>query len=255
MKKLAVSLLFSLIMLLSINTVDSQAAENPQKTTVSLSTLIARENPSPSAKSVGSFKKGNVVYVHSTRPGGWAEVRYNGKPAYVPAMYLKLTNSYLPQKSKKYSYSYYEGSSTMKYIGTSGGYDRWRSIFTYAEKEENVLYFSESLEGLFSGYYYSGKFIKTQDLKYPIKAGTVWTNVFSGDDYYAVSKHMITSTSVTRKTPVGTFKNVVQVAVETNDGYSIHRYYDYYAKGVGWIGSRERDGSCASACGDITSIK
>ncbi|MFC3885648.1 SH3 domain-containing protein [Bacillus songklensis] len=66
------------------------ASSSVQKATVNVSTLLVREYASPKARVVGSLKKGNVTYIHATKPGGWAEIRYNNKKAYVPAGSLKV---------------------------------------------------------------------------------------------------------------------------------------------------------------------
>ncbi|OMP66656.1 SH3 domain-containing protein [Domibacillus epiphyticus] len=64
-----------------------------KKATVTASpSLNVRANPSPKAKIMGSLKKGTVIYVNGTRPGGWSEIRYKGKAAYVATSYLKFTD-------------------------------------------------------------------------------------------------------------------------------------------------------------------
>lgn len=107
MKKFFVSLLTLMLLLSATPTL---AADATVKATVTLSTLLIREYPSPKSKAIGSFKRGNITYIHDVRPGGWAEIRYNGKPAYVPLKYLKIlgltktihTISEIKQKWKQY---------------------------------------------------------------------------------------------------------------------------------------------------------
>ncbi|WP_052475053.1 SH3 domain-containing protein [Bacillus badius] len=51
--------------------------------------LDVREKPSPKAKIVGSLKKGVVVFVYNTEPGGWSKVKYNNKAGYIATSGLK----------------------------------------------------------------------------------------------------------------------------------------------------------------------
>ncbi|MFK2827109.1 SH3 domain-containing protein [Bacillus sp. B190/17] len=66
---------------------------------VNASKLNVRATPSPKGKVIGSFPRGATVYVYGTRPGGWSEVRYNGKVGFVASAYLKA-----PSPSVNYEY-------------------------------------------------------------------------------------------------------------------------------------------------------
>ncbi|MGX2961700.1 SH3 domain-containing protein [Peribacillus sp. JNUCC 23] len=90
MKKiLSIIVLIILTLSLSLSSIKTVAATTLPKTTVNASSLIVREYPSPKAKNLGQVTRGQVLYIHATKPGGWAEIRYNGKKGYVPAGYLK----------------------------------------------------------------------------------------------------------------------------------------------------------------------
>lgn len=84
----------SIIFLLSIIPVSTSAAENPTKTTVTATKLNVREYASPKARVIGSYKQSAVVYIHDYKAGGWAEIRYNGKPAFVAYAYLQEVDDY-----------------------------------------------------------------------------------------------------------------------------------------------------------------
>ncbi|MGG3449076.1 SH3 domain-containing protein [Domibacillus aminovorans] len=75
-----------------------------EKATVTASpSLNVRANPSPKAKIIGSLKKGAIVYIYGTEPGGWSKIMYNGRYAYVASSYLKKE----AQDSTYYSYEGY----------------------------------------------------------------------------------------------------------------------------------------------------
>lgn len=69
-----------------------QAAE-PLPAKVTAPSLPVRDNASPHARVVGSLPKYTVLYVYSTVSGGWSEIRYKNKKAYVPSSQLKTSKS------------------------------------------------------------------------------------------------------------------------------------------------------------------
>ncbi|WP_049665154.1 SH3 domain-containing protein [Bacillus sp. FJAT-27231] len=77
----------------------STAPVTGKEMVVNASKLHVRATPSPKGKIIGSYSNGTKVYVYSTRPGGWAEVRYNGKVGFVASAYLKA-----PQSKVTYEY-------------------------------------------------------------------------------------------------------------------------------------------------------
>lgn len=69
--------------------IQTEAAAVNKHYTVNVAKLDVREKPSPKAKIVGSLKKGTVVFVYSTEPGGWSRIKYNGKAGYIASSGLK----------------------------------------------------------------------------------------------------------------------------------------------------------------------
>ncbi|WP_046173475.1 SH3 domain-containing protein [Domibacillus indicus] len=89
--KRAVTGFLAFMLLFHLNAASSFAAESPQKATVTASTANIYEKPSPKAKVLGSWKKGTVISVYASKPGGWSEVHYNNKVAYIAAASITLT--------------------------------------------------------------------------------------------------------------------------------------------------------------------
>ncbi|OCA81964.1 DUF5050 domain-containing protein [Pseudobacillus wudalianchiensis] len=92
MKKLIVILALAVMMLSFYHPAASTAASSSQKAVVNTASLSVREKPSPKAKAIGTLKKGQAVSILSIKPGGWAEISFNKKSAYVPAALLKVNN-------------------------------------------------------------------------------------------------------------------------------------------------------------------
>ncbi|KMY53912.1 hypothetical protein AC623_07995 [Bacillus sp. FJAT-27231] len=92
MKKLIVILALAVMMLSFYHPAASTAASSSQKAVVNTASLSVREKPSPKAKAIGTLKRGQAVSIFSIKPGGWAEISFNKKSAYVPAALLKVNN-------------------------------------------------------------------------------------------------------------------------------------------------------------------
>ncbi|MBM7647438.1 uncharacterized protein YgiM (DUF1202 family) [Bacillus ectoiniformans] len=108
-----------------------------QKATVQSSTLLIRKYPSPKSVSVGSFKRGAVTYIHAVKPGGWAEIRHNGQPAYVPAAYLKVVPAVMPSYKPG---QYIVGKQIQPGLYySSGGVDYWERQSSLSGSLEDIL--------------------------------------------------------------------------------------------------------------------
>ncbi|MCP3761343.1 GDSL-type esterase/lipase family protein [Domibacillus sp. A3M-37] len=68
-------------------------AAEPLTAKVISSSLTVRDNASPHAKVVGSLAKYTVLYVYGSVQGGWSEIRFKNKKAYVPSSQLKTSKS------------------------------------------------------------------------------------------------------------------------------------------------------------------
>lgn len=81
---------FICALFLTLILIPAQKAEaSTGQHTVNVETILnVREKPSSKAKVVGSLKKGTVVYVYNTEPGGWSKIKYKNKAAYVASSYL-----------------------------------------------------------------------------------------------------------------------------------------------------------------------
>ncbi|WP_318617299.1 SH3 domain-containing protein [Sporosarcina sp. YIM B06819] len=109
---------FSMILVLVLTQLGivASATSVPTKGTVKSITLEVKEKPSPKAKKVGTLKKGTVIYVYSTKPGGWSEIRYNKKASFVATSGLNLPKAAAVAWNGNYSFdkssgdSYYAGS-------------------------------------------------------------------------------------------------------------------------------------------------
>ena len=67
------------------------------KATVTANPLNVRSAASPSGKIVGSLKKGTQVNVLAKMAGGWSQIIFNNKKAYVASQYLSFTTSTTPK--------------------------------------------------------------------------------------------------------------------------------------------------------------
>ncbi|MEK4876203.1 SH3 domain-containing protein [Bacillus sp. FSL W8-0102] len=63
--------------------------------------LKVREKPSPNARVIGTLKKGAVIYVYAVKDGGWSEIRYNGKTAYVATSFFRFTSRLTINEAKQ----------------------------------------------------------------------------------------------------------------------------------------------------------
>ncbi|WP_046180400.1 SH3 domain-containing protein [Domibacillus tundrae] len=202
-----------LILCSQSNYISINVAAATNKGTVTVSTLDVKEKPSPKAKKVGILKKGAVVEVYGTKPGGWSEIRYNKKVAFVATSGLQLsttvsTNSYKPDPKKIYTYMEYELKEskkidisyiTKKYNSKSQGGEVWDHIWN-GEIVNQELWKEDS-----KGLYFNGADMWEKYLTYPVKKGNKWT---VGDDWY---KREIISTNETVTVKAGTFRNCVVV--------------------------------------------
>lgn len=68
-------------------------AADPKKATVTAASLVVRDNASPHAKVLGKLKKYSVVFVYGSAPGGWSEIRFKEKKAYVPSSQLAMARA------------------------------------------------------------------------------------------------------------------------------------------------------------------
>ncbi|WP_050614472.1 SH3 domain-containing protein [Bacillus testis] len=59
------------------------------KATVDADLLNVREKNSTASKKVGSLKRGQVVEVYANLTGGWSQINFNNKKAYVSTAYLR----------------------------------------------------------------------------------------------------------------------------------------------------------------------
>lgn len=87
------------------------------KGTVKISSLEVKEKPSPKSKKIGALKKGTIIDVYGSKPGGWSEIRYNKKVSFVATSGLKLTT---PDTSVKWGgdYSFDKSSDGSYYSGS-----------------------------------------------------------------------------------------------------------------------------------------
>lgn len=69
------------------------------KATVTADSLNVRENPSTTARTVGSLKRGVIVDILS-QSNGWAEITYSGKNAWVSSQFLNV-NGNTPSNTQK----------------------------------------------------------------------------------------------------------------------------------------------------------
>ncbi|WP_239587057.1 SH3 domain-containing protein [Bacillus ectoiniformans] len=207
------------------------AAEHPQKVLVNGDVLNVREYPSAKAKVVGKLKKGQVTYIHSRRPGGWAEIRHNNKRAFVALAYLKVADSYMPNIHKKYTYVIDGEKISNSYVKKYGGWDMWKTNegYEYLRKED--------LNGLYLGYPYSEYYT---DIHYPIEIGKWWEIGTEGN-----GKAYVNSVSKTVKTLAGTFKNCVEVIDDEGNR-------TYYAKNVGVVKFTDSYGNAYSQLAKIS---
>ncbi|MFL0361794.1 SH3 domain-containing protein [Pseudobacillus sp. 179-B 2D1 NHS] len=89
-KSISIFLSFVLLFSMFIFNNEAEAAAVNQHNTVNSAKLDVREKPSPRAKIVGSLKKGKVVFVYNTEPGGWSKIKYNNKAGYIATSGLKI---------------------------------------------------------------------------------------------------------------------------------------------------------------------
>ncbi|SIQ33271.1 Lysophospholipase L1 [Domibacillus enclensis] len=68
-------------------------AADPISAKVIASSVTVRDNATPRAKIIGSLPKYTVLSVYGTAAGGWSEIRFKNKKAYVPSSQLKTTKS------------------------------------------------------------------------------------------------------------------------------------------------------------------
>ncbi|MEM1502866.1 GDSL-type esterase/lipase family protein [Domibacillus sp. 8LH] len=87
---LAAVLLFFTLAAVFSNT--AKAAE-PMPAKVMASSLSVRENASPRAKVIGSLSRYTALSVYGQAPGGWSEIRFQNRRAYVPSSQLKTAKS------------------------------------------------------------------------------------------------------------------------------------------------------------------
>jgi len=114
--------IFSMLLVLTLTQlgVAASAAAVTTKGTVKNISLEVKEKPSPKGKKVGILKKGTVISVYGTKPGGWSEIRYNKKVAFVATSGLKLPKVAAVAWNGNYSFdkssrdSYYSGSINIK---------------------------------------------------------------------------------------------------------------------------------------------
>ncbi|MFJ8246200.1 SH3 domain-containing protein [Peribacillus asahii] len=201
---------------------------------ISSGSLNVRNGAGTNYKKVGSLKKDTEVYVYSETKSGWSEIRYNNKKAYVSTEYLNFVVSYLRDKSKIYTYRSTSGQKnkaklssekTYKKIYTGEGHDggyEWVSNhgIDIIEEDSSGLY-----QGGSDGFYFA-------QIAYPVIVGKSW--IASENKEIAT----ILSVNKTIKTSAGTFKNVVEVKYEYDNGYY---YTAYFAKNVGLIKSVSKD--------------
>lgn len=80
----------------------ADAATVNQHHTVNLAKLDVREKPNPRAKIVGALKKGKVIFVYNTEPGGWSKIKYNNKAGYIATSGLKIVSIKVNYTMDKY---------------------------------------------------------------------------------------------------------------------------------------------------------
>ncbi|WP_050179739.1 GDSL-type esterase/lipase family protein [Domibacillus robiginosus] len=64
-------------------------AADPTPAKVIVPSLTVRDNASPNANVIGSLKKYTTLSVYGQVPGGWSEIRFQNRRAYVPTGHLK----------------------------------------------------------------------------------------------------------------------------------------------------------------------
>lgn len=72
----------------------AKAAE-PMPAKVDASSVTVRDNASPRAKIIGSLERHTALSVYGSAPGGWSEIRFQNRKAYVPSSQLKTSKSTL----------------------------------------------------------------------------------------------------------------------------------------------------------------
>lgn len=72
---------------------NSVEAAEPVSAKVIAPSLSVRDNASPHAKVIGSLAKYTALSVYGSAPGGWSEIRFQNRKAYVPSSYLKTSKS------------------------------------------------------------------------------------------------------------------------------------------------------------------
>lgn len=89
-KRLLLIFLMILSLVLTQMGMTATATLEPIKGTVKNISLEVKEKPSPKAKKIGTLKKGTVIYVYNSKPGGWSEIRFNNKISFVATSGLNL---------------------------------------------------------------------------------------------------------------------------------------------------------------------
>ncbi|SIQ29679.1 SH3 domain-containing protein [Domibacillus enclensis] len=197
-----------------ISPVQTEAAPSVGYVAIDSGSLNVRSAPSTKAKVIGSLKNNVSVSVYSQSKTGWSEIGYKGKRAYVASQYLRMY-SFLPDKTKAYTYKADGELSTNVYVGKYNGWDEWMDV----DSEESYLLY-ENQKGLYVGWPESEYYT---DIAYPVKIGKKWTDAFDESLTYT-----ITGSGNVLTTAAGRFSGVV--TVKSSDGY-----ISYYAKNHGFI--------------------
>lgn len=185
--------------------------------------MNVREGPKITAKKIGIIKQGTKITAISKTTTGWVQIHFKSKTGYVSSKYLTVISqkaSYLPDKTKIYTYSGAKG--TYQLFPTGDQFQKW-DIWYYStskSKTKQVYLVSEDHKGLYTGFINSESYT---DIQYPLKAGQKWSIGNEG-----AGKAWVASTSVTVKTPAGTYNDCIQVM--DDNGYTF-----YFAQNTGLV--------------------
>lgn len=150
-----------------------------------------------------------------------------------------ISNSYLRDKTKSYSYDTEYGAERHVYNYVPSRYGLEMGFVWSIYKEDRSLLTDtlefETHESYIFGMPYSEAYT---ELIYPIKIGQAW---YTDTEYSA--PRVITKTNVTVHTPFKTFTNAVEVTVAANPQFSEKGHVYYMVEGYGEVKSVNLDGT------------